>query len=111
MNVLKALLYAMGKCQCIVQFCKQNDQFDNFKVLGSLIKKFDNIFGNICFFMHTVLLICFIFAFNPELCEMDRHFRLQNRLNLPCTAIALWSMLKKRTCFSQLDALCDFQNL
>ena len=32
-----------------VQLCRQNDQSDNFKVFGSfesLIKAFDNIFGN-----------------------------------------------------------------
>ena len=70
------------------------------------MKAFDITFGN----DFTVLLKS-LFAFKPEVCEMDGNLRLPNRQNLlsrvyPCDACP-----KRRMPWSQLDALHDFQNL
>ena len=70
--------------QLFVQLCRQNDYFDNFRVFSSFessTKAFDNIFGNDFCLPNTLLLNFLIFAFKPEVCEMDGNLRLQNGLN------------------------------
>ena len=61
--------------------------------------------------MNTVLLKFLNFAFNPEVCEMGETFWLQNGQNLLCRVCPSGQRPKRRMLWSQLAALCDFQNL
>ena len=97
-----------------LQLCRQNNKSENSKVFSafkSSIKTFDNIVGNNFFRMTKVLLKFQNFAFKPEVCKMGENLQLQNGLNLLCRVCPCSQRPKGCMLWSQLAALCDFQNL